>query len=205
MTKVAYLIFLMTQSQATLLVFPGLFIAKIFIIFDLLSEFQNALDQSKLTRYISFVFKFSSYIGFGNGLFIYNNYQQIQLRGIRITGWRCLLLLSLLTLSTISYSAYYQHISVKNYVLSQLTFSRRCGFTEFFCQADIIVIDVIYIYEMAIYHHCFDSPFLIIVVVSFVIIFVSSANIIPDLLLMTSKKTLTFTLTSREIFSSPRE
>lgn len=57
---------------------------------------------------------------------------------------------------------------------------------------------------MAIYHHCFDSPFSIAFVVSFVIAFISSANVIPGLLLTASMKVLTFTMTDREVFSKPQ-
>lgn len=58
---------------------------------------------------------------------------------------------------------------------------------------------------MAIYYHYFDLSFLITVIVFFVVVFVSSANVILGLLLITSKKALTFTITSREAFSKPRE
>ena len=58
---------------------------------------------------------------------------------------------------------------------------------------------------MAIYYHCFDLSFSIVILVSFVIAFVSCANVIPGLLLTVSKKTLTFTMTGRKAFSRPWE
>lgn len=54
---------------------------------------------------------------------------------------------------------------------------------------------------MAIYYHCFDSSFSIMVVVSFGVAFVLFGNVILCLLLMVSKKPFIFTITDRKIFS----
>ena len=64
----------MIYSWVIFFVLFGLFIAKKFIVSDLLSSFQNALNYSKFTKYIDLFFIFSSHIGFINRFFFYNAY-----------------------------------------------------------------------------------------------------------------------------------
>ena len=99
--RVAYLIFLMTNSWATPFIPPGPLMAKIFIVSDLLIGFQNDFNQSKLAKNIGLALTISSYIGFATKLPIHNGCRQKQLGVEKVTGFCWSLLLSLLTLSTI--------------------------------------------------------------------------------------------------------
>ena len=65
----------MIYSWATSFVSLGLCITKIFIISDLLSGSQKALDQLKLAKYIGLFFTLSSYVGFDIRLSICNGCQ----------------------------------------------------------------------------------------------------------------------------------
>lgn len=156
-----------------------------------------------MAKYIGFVFIFFFYVGFSNKLVIYNGCWQKQLGSVRISSFCYLSLLFLFTFFTISNFPYCWYMFIEDYVLSQLIFRRCCRFTKFFCQANNIAINAIYIFSMAIYHNCFNSLFLIVVIISFIIVFILSENIIPALLLMASKKALTFIMTGKKVFSMP--